>query len=154
MDPKEARQLLDQFFATYPRIKQYIDDTKEAANNNGYVETLMGRKRFFPELANPKLPMNQRLALERQSINAPIQGGAADIMKLAMVDMQRALAEKGMKTRMLLQVHDELVLEVPNDEREQAIALIKQVMGGAYKLDVPLRADVEIGPNWYDLEDA
>jgi DNA polymerase-1 len=154
MDPKEARQLLDQFFASYPRIKQYIDDTKEAANNNGYVETLMGRKRFFPELANPVLPMNQRLALERQSINAPIQGSAADIMKLAMVNMHRALLDAGLKTRMLLQVHDELVFEVPDDEREKAIPLIKDVMGGAYNLDVPLRADVEIGRNWYDLEDA
>lgn len=154
MDPKEARQLLDQFFESYPRIKQYIDDTKEAANNNGFVETIMGRKRFFPELANPKLPMNQRLALERQSINAPIQGSAADIMKLAMVDMHRALAEQGMQTKMLLQVHDELVLEVPDAEREAAIALVKQVMGNAYKLDVPLRADVEIGPNWFDLQDA
>lgn len=154
MDPKEARQLLDQFFATYPRIKQYIDDTKEAANNNGYVETLLGRKRFFPELGNPKLPMNQRLALERQAINAPIQGSAADIMKLAMVDMHRALNERGMRTRMLLQVHDELVLETPDDEREAAVALVREVMASAYTLSVPLRADVEIGPNWYDQEDA
>ncbi len=154
MDPKEARALLDQFFETYPRIKKYIDDMKRQANEEGCVQTILGRKRYFQELENPKLPMNQRLALERQSINAPIQGSAADIMKIAMVDMHAALQARGMKTKMLLQVHDELVLETPDEECEDAVALVKEVMAGAYKLDVPLRADVEIGPNWYELEEA
>lgn len=154
MDPKQAQQFLDQYFVTYPQIAQYIEETKARANRDGWVETLLGRKRFFPELANPKLPFNQRAALERQAINAPIQGSAADIMKIAMVRLHRSLSERKLRTRMLLQVHDELVLELPPEERAEAVALVREVMSSAYQLTVPLKVDVEIGPNWYDLEQA
>ena len=121
---------------------------------DGYVSTLLGRKRYFPELSNPRTPINQRMALERQAINAPIQGTAADIMKIAMIRLHDALRTQGLKSRMLLQVHDELVLEVPLEERDVAVVLTREIMSSAYELIVPLRVDVEVGTNWYDLEPA
>lgn len=152
MDPKEAQHFLDQYFVTYPRIKEYIDQTTEKLMSEGYVETLLGRKRFFPELKNSRLPYNQRMSIERAAINAPIQGTAADIMKIAMIRLHNELTKGKYQARMLLQVHDELVLEVPNDECEAITTLICSVMESAYQLDVPLKVDVEMGPNWYDLE--
>ena len=154
MGPKEAQQFLDHYFVMYPKIRQYITNTILAANRDGYVQTLLGRKRFFPELQNERLPVNQRMALERQAINAPIQGSAADIMKIAMVRLHAALHEQKLEARMLLQVHDELVLELPPAERDTVVALVREVMSSAYKLTVPLKVDVEIGPNWYDQEPA
>ncbi len=154
MGPKEAQQFLDQYFAMYPRIRGYIDETIVMANEQGYVETLLGRKRFFPELSNPRLPHNQRQAIERAAINAPIQGTAADIMKIAMDRLHTRLRTEGYQARMLLQVHDEVVLEAPPAECDKLVALIKETMEKAYQLNVPLKADVEIGPNWYDQEPA
>ena len=118
------------------------------------METLLGRKRFFPELSNPRLPYNQRQAIERAAINAPIQGTAADIMKIALDRLHTRLRTEGYQARMLLQVHDEVVLEAPPAECEGSVVLIRETMESAYQLDVPLKADVEIGPNWYDQEPA
>ncbi|MGL4650099.1 MAG: DNA polymerase I, partial [Caldilineaceae bacterium] len=154
LDPQQAREFLDQYFVTYPRIKAFLDEVKVQALRDGYVSTLLGRKRYFPELSNPRTPINQRMALERQAINAPIQGTAADIMKIAMLRLHEALHEQKLRSRMLLQVHDELVLEVPLEERDAAVQLTRQVMSSAYALVVPLKVDVEVGPNWYDLEPA
>ena len=154
MDPKEARRFMDQYFVTYPNIKEYIEKTTKMANEMGYVETLLGRKRFFPELQSGRLPFMQRAGVERAAINAPIQGAAADIMKIAMIRLHERLLAEGFKARMLLQVHDELVLEAPITEKEALVPLICDVMENAYELDVPLKVDVEVGPNWYDLEPA
>ena len=154
MSPKEAERFLDQYFATYPKIKEYVATTTELAHNQGYVETLLGRKRFFPELSAGRLPHNQRLSVERAAVNAPIQGTAADIMKIAMIRLHERLVREELQTRMLLQVHDELVIEVPHEERDQVVHLVREVMEAAYQLVVPLKVDVEIGPNWYDLEPA
>lgn len=154
MDPKQAQQFLDQYFTMYPRIKAYVSDTMAAAGETGYVETLLGRKRFFPELLSERLPYNQRMAVERAAINAPIQGSAADIMKIAMLRLHGRLRSGGLRARMLLQVHDELVLEVPPDEVETVVDLVRDVMEHAYTLDVPLKVDVETGPNWYNLSPA
>lgn len=154
MDPKEARRFMDQYFVTYPNIKEYIEKTTKMANEAGYVETLLGRKRFFPELHSGRLPFMQRAAVERAAINAPIQGAAADIMKIAMIRLHERLRAGGFQARMLLQVHDELVLEAPVAEKEALVPLICEVMENAYQLDVPLKVDVEVGPNWYDLEKA
>ena len=153
-DPKQAQAFMDQYFETYPRVREYIDATIEQAHRDGYVQTLLGRKRFFPELGQGNVPYMQRQALERQAINAPIQGAAADIMKIAMVRLHDALVAQGFEARMLLQVHDELVLEFPPAEQERLVALVCDVMENAYPLDVPLRVDVEIGPNWYDMQPA
>lgn len=154
MDPKEARRFMDQYFVTYPNIKEYIEKTTKLANDVGYVETLLGRKRFFPELQSGRLPFMQRAAVERAAINAPIQGAAADIMKIAMIRLHERLKSGGFEARMLLQVHDELVLEAPIVEKTDLVPLICEVMENAYQLDVPLKVDVEVGPNWYDLEKA
>ncbi|MEZ4718636.1 MAG: DNA polymerase I [Caldilineaceae bacterium] len=154
MDTKQAQQFLDQYFIMYPQIKAYVADTMTAAADKGYVETLLGRKRFFPELLSGRLPYNQRMAVERAAINAPIQGTAADIMKIAMIRLHERLRTDGLHARMLLQVHDELVLEVPPEEVETVAALVRDVMEHAYTLDVPLKADVETGPNWYNLTPA
>jgi len=152
LTPAEAQIFLDQYFETYPAIRTYVAETIEQANERGYVETLLGRKRFFPELKNERLPHNQRQALERAAINAPIQGTAADIMKLAMIHLHQRLTQGDYRTRMLLQVHDELVLETPAEEVKRAAALVREVMESAYTLVVPLKVDVEVGPNWYNME--
>ena len=154
LTPEQARQFLEQYFRTYPRIREYIEVTLNEARERGYVATLLGRKRFFPELKNPSLPYNQRQAAERQAINAPIQGTAADIMKIAMIRLHRKLREGGYQARMLLQVHDELVLECPDQEVDAVVALARENMQSAYSLRVPLKVDVEVGPNWRDLTSA
>ncbi|MFN8446431.1 MAG: DNA polymerase I [Caldilineaceae bacterium] len=151
MTTAEADRFLTQYFETYPRIRQYIEATTQMVREHGFVQTLLGRKRYFPELSSGRLPFNQRAAIERAAINAPIQGTAADIMKIAMVRLHDELAKNKLRTRMLLQVHDELVLETPEEEKEAATSLVCSVMEAAYTLDVPLKVDVEIGPNWYDL---
>jgi DNA polymerase-1 len=153
MGPAEAQRFLDQYFATYPRVRTYIDETIRKATEDGYVETLLGRKRFFPEL-QAKLPFTQRQALERAAINAPIQGTAADVIKLAMIRLHRRLQEEGFQARMLLQVHDELVVEMPATEKDAVTALVREVMEAAYQLDISLKVDAEVGPNWYEMEDA
>ena len=152
MDPNEAQQFLDQYFATYPNVRKYIDETIRKAVEEGYVETLLGRRRIFLELQG-NLPFNQRQALERQAINAPIQGTAADITKLAMINLHRRIQDDGLKAQMLLQVHDELVLEVPHEELDVVAPLVRNEMESAFALNVPLRVDVEAGPNWYDMEE-
>ncbi|MCX6043543.1 MAG: DNA polymerase I [Chloroflexi bacterium] len=154
MDPKQAQKFLDQYFVTYPKIREYIANTLAFANQHGYVETLLGRKRYFPELLDPRLPFNQRQAAERAAMNAPIQGTAADIMKIAMIRLHEALKAGNFRTRMLLQVHDELVLEAPEAECAAIVKLVCDVMESAYALEVPLKVDVEYGPNWYDLQPA
>ena len=151
MGPAEAQEFLEQYFSTYPKVRQYIDDTIRTAGELGYVETLAGRRRNFGELKQ-RLPFNQRQALERQAINAPIQGTAADITKLAMSNLHHRLQSMGLRAKMLLQVHDELVLEVPHEELETVSVLVREVMESAFDLDVPLQVDIEAGPNWYDME--
>ncbi|MBE2235848.1 MAG: DNA polymerase I [Anaerolinea sp.] len=148
----EAQAFLDAYFQTYPGIRRYVDETIAKAKEQGYVETLLGRRRYFPILKNRSGSAVDRQQAERAAINHPIQGTAADIIKIAMVRLHAALAERGLKSRMLLQVHDELVLEVPDDELAAAAALVRQVMEGAYTLDAGLTVDVEAGPNWFELE--
>ena len=154
LDTKQAGQFIEQYFQTYPQVKRYIGETIAMATREGYVQTLLGRKRFFPELKDGRLPYAQRQAVERAAINAPIQGTAADIMKIAMIRLHERLKAGGYAARMLLQVHDELVLEMPPEERATVVPLLCETMETAYPLDVPLEVEVEIGPNWYDLEPA
>jgi DNA polymerase-1 len=146
----EARAFIDTYFASFPGVKRYIDETKKMAAKQEYVETLLGRRRNFPGLE--QLPGPQRARAEREAINMPIQGTAADIMKLAMINLHRALHEEKLKARMLLQVHDEVVLEVPDDELSRTAPLVREVLVGAYQLAVPLKVDVEVGQNWLEME--
>ncbi len=152
MGPADAQQFLDQYFATYPNVRRYIEETVRSAVKEGYVETLLGRRRKFDELSG-NLPFNQRQALERQAINAPIQGTAADITKLAMRNLHKRLQSSGLKSKMLLQVHDELVLEVPHEEVDTVAPIVREEMESAFTLTVPLQVDIEVGPNWYEMED-
>ncbi len=152
MSREEAGDFIKTYFEKYPGVKQYIDNTKLMAAEQGYVATLYGRRRDFSHLANLRGP--QRARAEREAINMPIQGTAADIMKQAMITLHTELNSRNLKTRMLLQVHDELVLEAPETEVQEAVSLTREVMSGAYQLKVPLKVDVEIGQNWLEMENA
>ncbi|WP_299644789.1 DNA polymerase I [uncultured Chloroflexus sp.] len=143
-----ARQLIDNLFAQFPGIRRYIDQTLAFGRQHGYVQTLFGRKRMMDDL---RASGARRAAAEREAINAPIQGTAADIMKIAMVNVHRALRERGLRTRLLLQVHDELIAEAPEEEVVEAAQLLREVMSSAYQLIVPLGVNLETGPNWEEM---
>jgi DNA polymerase-1 len=144
--PKQAQEFLDRFFARHPKVKAWLERTIAEGRERGFVTTLLGRRRYIPELrtGNPNL----RAFAERMATNAPIQGTAADLIKIAMVRMARALEDGGFRSRMLLQVHDELLLEVPEGERERLEALARRVMESAMTLDVPLKVDIKTGADW------
>jgi DNA polymerase-1 len=147
----EAENFVKDYFEHFPGVKKYLDNIRVVAAKQGYVETMLGRRRYFPNLANPVNVM-MRNREEREAINAPIQGTAADIMKIAMIDVQKALANSGLSSHMILQVHDELVLEVPENEIEAAAQLVRQVMEAAYKLDIPLLTEARSGINWGSMQ--
>ena len=151
----EADQFMQRYFAMYPGVKRYIEETKQLARDQGFVETLLGRRRFFPVLRTQATGQQAnaiRQAAERAAINHPIQGTAADIIKIAMSRLFRALNEGGYRSRLTLQVHDELVLEVPEGELLPVSRLVKETMEGAYDLKAKLKVDLEAGPNWYEME--
>jgi DNA polymerase-1 len=145
----EAKAYIDRYFARYQGVKKFIDRTLEQTRKDGYVRTMFGRLRPIPDIEsrNP----NQRGFAERTAINTPLQGTAADLIKLAMIALDCKLAERKLKTRMVLQVHDELLFEVPFDEKDEIAELVKAEMEGVVKLSVPLIADLGFGPNWRDL---
>jgi DNA polymerase-1 len=145
----EARKLIDNYFAQYAQVKAYIENIKRAARERGYVQTLLGRRRDFPELkSGARAHQSARNAAEREAINMPIQGSAADIIKLAMIGLYRELHARNLKSRMTLQVHDELVLECPEDEVPIVAPLVREVMENAYPLEAKLKVDVSVGQNW------
>ena len=142
----EARDFIAEYFKSYPGVKDYMDRVVAQAREKGYVETLFGRKRFLPDI-NSKNAVARGLA-ERNAINAPIQGGAADIIKLAMIAVSRRLDAEGLRSRMVLQVHDELVFDVTADERDRIVDLVKQEMENVCTLSVPLLTECNYGKNW------
>ncbi|MGB9669285.1 MAG: DNA polymerase, partial [Anaerolineales bacterium] len=146
----EAEEFVSAYFKQFPGVKAYLDQARRLAAERGYVETLLGRRRYFPGLKNEKNP-NIRNREEREAINAPIQGTAADIIKLAMLKIPTALEKAGLNGKMLLQVHDELVVECPEGELKETISLVKEVMETAYTLSIPLKTDARYGKNWYDM---
>jgi DNA polymerase-1 len=147
----EAENFVKDYFEHFPGVKKYLDNIRVTAARQGYVETMLGRRRYFPNLANPVNQM-MRNREEREAINAPIQGTAADIMKIAMINVQDAIAGSGLESRMILQVHDELVLEVPENELEKTVKLVRRVMEEAYKLDIPLLTEARSGVNWGSMQ--
>ncbi len=154
LSQEEATAFIETYFTKYPKVKEYVETTKKLAAEQGYVETLLGRRRYFPELeVKSRAHAQVRHAAERMAINTPIQGSASDIIKIAMINLDRELKSGGYRSRMLLQVHDELVLEVPEEEREAMVGLVPRVMSSAYKLDVPLKVDVKVGRNWLEMEE-
>ena len=147
----EAENFVKAYFERFPGVKSYLDSTRKIAADQGYVETLLGRRRYFPNLKSGT-NYNLKQREEREAINAPIQGTAADIIKLAMLKLPAALEKAGLSAKMLLQVHDELILEVPVDELTQTAAVVREVMEGAYKLDIPLITEARSGISWGELE--
>ncbi|MCI0479450.1 DNA polymerase I [Candidatus Uhrbacteria bacterium] len=145
----EAKRFIEEYFVVYAGVRRYLDETKLTAAKQGYVETLFGRRRSLPDIDSP-LPQI-RAAAERMAINMPVQGTAADIMKLAMIRVAEALSGISSKTRMLLQVHDELVFEVPEREAEGVAASVMKIMEQVADLGVPLRVDAKAGPDWGDM---
>jgi DNA polymerase-1 len=153
MSQAEARQLIDSYFTQFAQVKEYIENTKREARERGYVQTLLGRRRYFPELSG-KTRVNPAIknAAEREAINMPIQGSAADIIKLAMLRRHREFHARALKSRMTLQVHDELVFECPDDELRVVAPLVREVMENAYPLESKLRVDVAVGQNWDEMK--
>lgn len=142
----DAQRYIDQYFTRYAGVRAYLDEVVQQAREQGYVVTLMGRRRSVPELSSPDRAIAQ--AAERIAFNTPIQGSAADVIKRAMVELDRATGERGLHARMVLQVHDELVFEVVEDHTEQMVALAREVMEGVVRLRVPLVVDIGSGRNW------
>ena len=146
IEQKAAKDFIDKYFARFAGVKRYMDLTRIKAREKGYVETVFGRRLWLPEINSGNGP--RKAGAERQAINAPMQGTAADLIKLAMIAVQQALDEERRATRMVMQVHDELVLEVPDSELEWAREAVPRLMAGVTKLRVPLLAEVGVGPNW------
>lgn len=147
---QKAKEYINTYFDRYPGIKDYMDSIVREAKDKGYVETLFKRRRELPDINSRNF--NVRSFAERTAINSPIQGSAADILKIAMINLDKALEEGRFKTKMLLQVHDEIVLEVPKDELEKVKQLVKETMEHAVDLSVPLRADENSGKSWYEAK--
>jgi len=142
----EAQQYVDLYFERYPGVKHYMDSTRELAHQQGYVETVFGRRLYLPELKSRNA--QQRQYAERTAINAPMQGTAADIIKRAMVTVDQWLRDEGDQLRMIMQVHDELVFEVPRDRVNASRERLVELMVSAAQLSVPLEVDAGIGANW------
>ena len=141
---------MERYFETYPGIKAYLDGMVEEGRKNGQVTTLYGRIRPIPELHSTNY--NQRSFGERVAMNSPIQGTAADIMKIAMIRTYRGLVKQNLQSRLVLQIHDELVVETRKEELEQVKAILKEAMTGAASLSVDLLVDMNVGDNWYDAK--
>ncbi|MGO1470024.1 MAG: DNA polymerase I, partial [Tissierella sp.] len=145
---KEAKEYIDNYLENYKDIRSFMEDIVEEGKRNGFVETLLHRRRYIPELKAKNF--NVRSFGERIAMNTPIQGSAADIIKMAMVQVYNTIKKRGLKSKLILQVHDELIIETHKDEMEEIKELIKELMEGAIELDLPLRADIETGDSWYE----
>ena len=147
---KQAKEFIDNYFEQYPQIKDYMDKAVKVAREKGYAETIMHRRRYLPDIHAKNF--NVRSFAERTAINSPIQGSAADIIKIAMINMQQKLDEMHLKTKIVVQVHDELIFDVPKDELETIKKIVPEVMQSAVRLDIPLVADSGYGHNWFDAK--
>jgi DNA polymerase-1 len=147
---EEAKQFISEYFRRFAGVRAYLDGQVELARSQGYVETLFKRRRYIPEIKDKNF--NTRAFGERLSQNSPLQGSAADLIKMAMVRLHRAIREEGLEARLLLQVHDELVLECPSGETTQTAALVKMHMETVAELKVPLVVEVGIGDHWLDAK--
>jgi DNA polymerase-1 len=150
IDVYKAKDFIDNYLKTYPRISEYMKETIESAHKNGYVKTLMNRKRIIDELKNKNYMIRQ--SGERMALNTPIQGTSADILKKAMVEIYREFAKRNLKSKMLIQVHDEVVFNVLKSEEKEVEEIVKNIMENTYKLSVPLIVDINKGIDWYDAK--
>ncbi|MFH1085313.1 MAG: DNA polymerase I, partial [Chloroflexota bacterium] len=152
LNQTQAREFIAAYFGRFRGVKEYLDGTIRFAHERGYVETILGRRRLFPELKGTSANSPTVRAAERAAVNMPIQGSAADIIKLAMIELDCRLRQQGLGARLVLQVHDELDLEVPIGELDETRALVVETMSQAYPLSVPLKVDVAVGKNWMEME--
>jgi DNA polymerase-1 len=149
IDPASAQQFIDAYFERYPAVRIYMEDKIEEARSAGYVTTLFNRRRYIPEIKTGG--MREQQQAERIAINTPVQGSAADLIKIAMINIYKSMKKKGLKSLMTLQVHDELVFEVPENELDMMKKLVKEEMEGAVKLLVPVKVTVQYGKNWLEM---
>jgi len=147
---EEASKFIAAYFEKYPGVKKYLESTRRQARETGYVQTLLGRRRAIPEIHSPNRQVRE--AAERMAINMPVQGTSADIIKVAMINLDREMNKRQLKSKLLLQVHDELVFEVPEAEREEMRQLVPQIMSTALELSIPLKVDIKTGKNWGEME--
>ena len=145
-----AKNFIDSYLNTYPKIKQYMNEVIEDAKQKGYVKTIMNRKRVIDELKNKNYMIRQQG--ERIALNTPVQGSSADILKKAMIEIYQEFKERKLKSKMLIQVHDELVFNVLNDELDTVKEIVKRIMETTYQLNVPLKVDIEMGSDWYEAK--
>jgi DNA polymerase-1 len=146
---EEAAQFISLYFEKYPKVKEYLEATKEQARKLGYVQTVLGRRRFLPEINSSNRMVRE--AAERMAINAPVQGSSADIIKIAMINLHREMERRNLKSKMLLQIHDELLFEVPEEEVGEMKSLVSELMPKAVELRVPLKIDIKLGRNWGEM---
>jgi len=147
---EEAGKFIRAYFVKYPGVRKYLDDTKEQTRRDGFVQTLLGRRRYIPDINSPNRQVRE--AAERMAINMPVQGTSADIIKVAMINLYREMEEERLKSKMLLQVHDELVFEVPDEEMATMRQLVPEVMDSAVELTIPLKVDTKAGRNWGEMK--
>lgn len=147
---KQAEEYISDYFDKHPAVKKYLDNSVKSARENHYSETILGRRRYINEISSPNY-MTRQLG-ERLAMNSPIQGSAADIIKIAMRDVYREIRERGLESRLVLQIHDELITESAEDEKDQIEELLKRNMEGAMELSVRLTCDMNSADNWYDLK--
>jgi DNA polymerase-1 len=150
IEQKEAAQFINAYFTRYKGVKVYLDKSLEETRKTGVAKTLFGRIRPIPEITSPQMQL--RNFAERTALNSPLQGTAADLIKLAMISIDQRLREEKFEAKMILQVHDELLFEAPEKEKTKLEKLVKEEMEGVHKLEVPLVVEVGIGPNWRDME--
>jgi DNA polymerase-1 len=145
-----ASQFIALYFEKYPRVKEYLEVTKEQARKLGYVQTMLGRRRYLPEINSSNRMVRE--AAERMAINAPVQGSSADIIKIAMINLHREMGKRNFKSKMLLQIHDELLFEVSEEEVTEMKSLINDFMPRAIELCVPVKVDIKLGRNWAEMK--
>jgi len=147
----EAQAFIEAYFTRYPQVKDYMQEQIKQAKKEGFVTTILGRRRYIPEINNKNQSIRQ--VAERQAINTPIQGSASDLIKLAMIQIHNQIKTKDLRARMILQIHDELLFDVPEEEMDEFVALVKDKMENVLKLDVPIKVDMKKGENWLEMED-
>ncbi|MCR4429158.1 MAG: DNA polymerase I [Caldiserica bacterium] len=147
---EEAQAYIDAFFLEHSGVREFLDRVLEEGRKEGFVRTILGRRRYLPDLNSPNKKLSQQA--ERMAINAPVQGSAADIIKIAMIRLHDALKKEGLKSHLVLQVHDELVLDCPQEEKERVGEMVREIMSRAFPLSVPLKVDLKVGKNWFEME--
>ena len=147
----EAQNFIDAYFVKYSRVKEYIDEQIAIAKKEGFVVTILGRRRYLPEINSKNMSIRQ--LAERQAVNTPIQGSASDLIKLAMIRIQKEIKERNLRSKMIMQIHDELVFNVLLEELEEFSGNIRVAMENVLKLDVPVKVSIKKGKNWLEMEE-